>query len=95
MAEEKKSKLWMKSGKLVLKDQAPEYPRDEDALVGWLEKNGMGGYVKITKKSDWAALKKVLKENGESMVTEDGEIVPGIRVEHRLPKFTATPKKEK
>ena len=48
--------------------------------------------VKVKKTSNWAELKKVLKDNGETMVTEDGEIVPGITVEHRLPKFSVTVK---
>lgn len=80
------------SGKLVLKNQGPEFERDEDALVKWLEESGLDDLVKVKKTSNWAELKKTLKEapDGRSMMTEDGEIVPGITVEQRTPKFTVT-----
>ena len=48
--------------------------------------------MKVKKTSNWAELKKTLKEapDGRSMMTEDGEIVPGIKVEQRVPKFSVT-----
>ena len=84
-------------GKLVLKAQAPEYERDEAVLVPWLKKNGLKDLVKVKESANWAELKKTLKESpdGTCMVTADGEIVPGIKVEQRAPKFTATPTDKK
>lgn len=79
------------SGKLVLKQQAPEYTRDDDALVPWLKENGMTEMVKVKESANWAELKKKLKEGPDgTMVTEDGEIVPGVKAEEREPKFTVT-----
>lgn len=80
-------------GKLVLKFQAPEYERDDAALVPWLKKNGMAELVKVKESANWAELKKTLKEgpDGGTMITEYGEIVPGVKVIQREPKFTADP----
>ena len=79
------------SGKLVLKVQEPEYIRDDSALVPWMKQNGMDGMVKVKESANWAELKKQLKEGPDgTMVTEDGEIVPGVKAEHREPKFTVT-----
>lgn len=80
-------------GKLVLKAQAPEYVRDDEKLVPWLKENGKGGFVKIKESANWAELKKTLKESpdGASVMTEDGEIVPGVTVVQMEPKFKAIP----
>lgn len=80
-------------GKLVLKNQGPEYERDEAALVPWLKENGLTDLVKVKESANWAELKKTLREtpDGASMMTEDGEIVPGVKVTQREPKFEAIP----
>lgn len=79
------------SGKLVLKHQEPKYDTKDEELVPWLKAN-RPELVKIKESSDWANLKKELKASpdGLSMVTEDGEIVPGITVTPREDKFTVT-----
>lgn len=72
------------SGKLVLKQQQPKYTPDDDELVPWLEKNQMNQMVKVAKKADWAALKKLveLTPDGKGVMMKDGnEIVPGVKVE--------------
>ena len=50
--------------------------------------------VKTKESADWKELKKELKvaPDGKSMVTADGEIVPGITVIEREPKFTVSVK---
>jgi hypothetical protein len=70
-------------GKLILKQQQPKFETDDDALIPWLEANGMTGLVKIKKSADWATLKKSLNFVGTNAVTVDGEIVPGVKVEQR------------
>ncbi len=81
------SSYQLPGGKLVYKHQAPEFEREDDALIPWLKENGRGGFVKVKESLDWAGLKKTLKvaEGGDApvMVTEDGEIVPGITVTKR------------
>ena len=71
------------NGKLVLKHQQPEYVRDDDELIKWLEENGLQDYVKVKKTVDWDKLKKALVIDGSQMITEDAEIVPGITVNQR------------
>lgn len=80
------------SGKLVLKDQAPKFDTKDDELVPWLKANRMTDMIQVKEEAKWGELKKVLKvaPDGKSMVTEDGEIVPGVTVEQRMPKFSVT-----
>ena len=82
-------------GKLVRKQQAPEYQRDEAALLPWLKQNAPA-LVKVTESADWAALKKqlVIAPDGETVATEDGEIVPGIKAAQRPEVFRVEIKEE-
>ena len=81
------------SGKLVLKHQEPKYDTKDEELVPWLKAN-RPELVKIKESSDWANLKKELKvsPDGVAMVTDSGEIVPGITVTQREDKFSVTMK---
>lgn len=76
------------SCKLVLKAQQPEFNRDEAVLCDYLDKKGRDDLVKITRRADWAALKKTLKvmEDG-TCVDADGEVVEGVQAFSRLPEF--------
>lgn len=74
------------TGKMVLKHQAPEYERKDDELLPWLEKN-LPEMVKVKKEPNWAELKKAVKVVGDSVVTKDGEVVPGVKVTEREDKF--------
>lgn len=75
------------SGKLKLKYPNPKYVRDEDKLVKWLEDTGQQDLIKIKKTGDWAELKKVTTTVGENVITEDGEVVEGVRAEAQQPVF--------
>lgn len=79
------------SGKLVLKAQEPAYELDDNDLLPWLKKS-LPELVKVKETADWANLKKQLKvtPDGKGMFTEYGEVVPGIKVTEREPKFTVT-----
>lgn len=81
------------TGKLILKHQEPEYKPDDEILVPWLEQNNPE-YIKVKKTADWAGLKKTLTLNGDTLITEDGEIVPGIAVTPRPDKFMVDTKKK-
>ena len=76
------------SCKLVLKAQQPEFNRDEAVLCDYLDKKGRDDLVKITRRADWAALKKTLKvmEDG-TCVDADGEVVEGVQAFSRQPEF--------
>ncbi len=82
-------------GKLVRKQQAPEYQRDEAALLPWLKQNAPE-LVKVAETPDWAALRKqiVIAPDGETVATEDGEIIPGIKAIQRPEVFRVETKEE-
>lgn len=76
-------------GKLIRKKQQPKFETDDEALVPWLEENFMGQLVKVRKEADWAGLKKVVNitPDGEHVMTDDGEIIPGVTVTQRPDMF--------
>lgn len=74
------------SGKMILKKQAPEYERKDEELLPWLKQN-RPELVKVTESANWVELKKTVKINGDTVVTEDGEVVPGVKVTEREDKF--------
>ena len=78
------------SGKLVMKMPGPAFDHDDKTLIPWLKKN-WPEYVKIEESVDWKELKKQLKVSGTGMVTEDGEVVPGVKVTPKQPEFHAEP----
>lgn len=83
------------SCKLVLKAQQPEFNRDEAVLCDYLDKKGRDDLVKITRRADWAALKKMLKvmEDG-TCVDADGEVVEGVQAISRQPEFKVEMKED-
>ena len=74
-------------GKLVLKTQNPEYKRDDKTVIEWLKANGQGQFIKTKEELAWADLKGATAAFEGHIVTEDGEIVPGIEVIERDAKF--------
>ena len=82
-------------GKLVRRQQAPEYQRDEAALLPWLKQNAPE-LVKVTETPDWATLRKrlIIATDGETVATEDGEIVPGVKAVQRPEVFRVEMKEE-
>ena len=74
-------------GKLVLKTQNPEYKRDDKAVIAWAKENGFGQYVKVKEELAWQELKDATAVFDGHIVTEDGEVVPGVEVTNREPKF--------
>lgn len=89
--EHKKTKTqesWsIPAGKLMLKKQAPEFKRDDGKVIEWLKQNGGGNYVKTVESLDWANLKKDTTVVGNTIVNDDGEIIPGVEVIEREDKF--------
>ena len=75
------------SGKMVMKRLGPAFDVDDAVLVPWLKENGLEEFVKVKETVNWDALKKTVKVTGDAVVTEDGEIVPGITVTEREPDF--------
>jgi phage host-nuclease inhibitor protein Gam len=76
-------------GKLVLKTQNPEYKRDDKAVIEWAKATkGMEQFVKVKEELAWQELKDATEVFEGHIVTEDGEIVPGIEVVNRDAKFS-------
>lgn len=68
------------TGKLVLKHREPEYEykKNQDETIAWLKKNKGERFIKVKEELDWKALKTTVTVSGNSVCTEDGEIIPGI-----------------
>lgn len=81
-------KYMLPSGKLVLKDQEPDYNRDDKAVIKFLKANGGEKFVKVKEELDWSGLKKTLLIAGETAANEDGIPIPGIKVIERDRAFT-------
>ena len=78
------------SGKLILKRQAPEFVRDDKAMVEWAESSAPD-YIKVSKSVNWSDLKKATTLDGETVVyTETGEVVPGVVAKAREDVFEVT-----
>ena len=74
-------------GKLILRTQNPEYKRDDKKVIEWLKKNNGNQFVKTKEELDWAGLKAATGTFEGNIVTEDGEVIPGIEVINREAKF--------
>ena len=74
-------------GKLVMKTQNPEFKRDDNTVIDWLVANGMARFVKTKAELDWSGLKDATAVFEGHIVTDDGEIIPGIEVVDREAKF--------
>ena len=77
----------LKDGKLIWKVQNPEFKRDDKTVIAWLKDNHGGQFVKTKEELDWAGLKAATGVFDGNVVDENGEIIPGIVVEAREPKF--------
>jgi len=76
-------------GKLKMRAQQPEFIRDNDKLLSWLKQSNKTDYIVVKESPDWAQLKKTLQVAGNALVdTETGEVVEGVEVVEREPKFS-------
>lgn len=75
------------SGTLRRKFLSPEIKRDEGKIIEWLKERNMKEYVKTKETLDWAELKKKIRIQGQYVVDENGEIIDGVEVIERPPKF--------
>ena len=74
------------TGKLILKKQGPTYDRNNAELLPWLKAN-RPDLVKVEESPNWAELKKTVTVVGDSVVTADGEVVPGVKVTEQDDEF--------
>ena len=66
------------SGTVGFRAQEPEFEKNDDKLVAWLEENGKRKFVRVKKQTDWTEFKKQLVDVMEdgTCVTQDGELIP-------------------
>lgn len=79
-------KYRLPDGTLSIKKQEPEFVRDDNALMKWLEAHG-GAFIKTTKAPEWGEFKKHCKVQGGVLVDKNGEIVDGVQVIAREERF--------
>jgi len=78
------------AGKLVLKQQAPEFVRDDKVMTEWA-KASAPSFIKVVESVNWADLKKQTTVKGEAVVfTDTGEVVPGVVAKAREDVFEVT-----
>jgi len=74
-------------GRVGLRKQHPEYIRDNDQLLTWLQAN-RPELVKVKTEPDWAAVKAAATVLGDIMADPDtGEVIEGIRIVERPDKL--------
>lgn len=78
------------SGKIFMKAQQPKYIRDEEEMTAWAKEN-RPELVKttVTETTDWNTLKKstTTLDDGSVVDALTGEVIPGVKAEHRDPEF--------
>lgn len=86
--EGKKSKtLKLPNGSCSFKKGTTTYVKNEEVLLPFVKENAPQ-FVKTKESVDWAELKKFFHNaDGGKMVTDDGEIVPGVTWEQKEESF--------
>ena len=75
-------------GDLVLKQQQPEYKRDNLALLESVRGLGLQDCIVTKEEVVWSELKSRCKAAGDHLVlAESGEVIEGVQVIEREPKF--------
>lgn len=75
------------SGRLEARKAQPEFQRDVETMLPWVEQN-RPEYIVVKKDINWSGLKKILKyRNGTGIDPDTGEVVPGLTVIDRGTNF--------
>lgn len=90
LAEDERAKtVKLPHGALKCRAQQPWYVRDEDELLRWAEATDPENLVQVKKSVKWSEIKQYGKAVGEQLFDPaTGEVIPGVTVIHREPKFT-------
>lgn len=88
-----RARMSLPNGYLTLKHKGPSYKVTSDAaMVAWLKKSGKTDLVQVTEKAKWGELKPATTllqtdEGWEVVLSETGEIVPGIEAKAQPDEF--------
>jgi len=89
------SKYELPSATLIRKQQQPQYDRDNDVLLAYLDANKRDDLIRIKREPAWDEIKKRSTVQGETLVdTETGEIISGVSVTERPDVFDVKIKEE-
>jgi len=79
-------------GTMCIRKQQPQFKRDDELLLKWLDNVGKEEYIKVKRSPLWGELKKICKVAGNKLVDIDtGEVVEGVEVIEREPRFSISP----
>lgn len=74
-------------GKLTVRQQQPQYQRDDDVLLEWAKATSPE-LVVVSESPNWIEIKQYGKAvGGQFFDPATGEVIPGVTVIHREPKF--------
>ena len=75
------AKYELPSATLIRKQHQPQYERDNDVLLDYLDGNRRSDLIRIKREPAWDEIKQTATVQGEALVDADtGEIIPGVRV---------------
>ena len=75
------AKYDLPSATLIRKQQQPQFDRDNDALLAFLDGSKRNDLVRVKREPAWDEIKKVFAVQGETMIDpETGEVVAGVKV---------------
>jgi hypothetical protein len=77
LAGQKKRSLKLPSGTIGLRSLPVQFEKDDDVLLEWVKAN-LPGYVAVKESVVWGELKKTVTVVDGKVLTEDGEIIPGV-----------------
>jgi phage host-nuclease inhibitor protein Gam len=82
-ADPKAKTIKLPSGILQLRQQQPNFIRNDEALLAWCKTN-RPEFVAVKESPAWAEIKKIVVVSPDGqVVTQDGEIVAGVVAEER------------
>ena len=82
------------SGKLVRKQQEPEYERNDAEVIEWLKAHNGETFIKTKEVLDWGTLKGTLTVLGDTVADVNGKVIPCIKATERPDVFKVELKKE-
>ncbi|WP_317423192.1 host-nuclease inhibitor Gam family protein [uncultured Acidaminococcus sp.] len=82
----KRKSVSLPSGKFGYRKQPPKITHDDTILLAFAKETAPQ-FVKVKESVDWANLKKGCTVDGDHLISQDGEIIPGVTVEQHPDKF--------
>lgn len=88
----RKRSIKLPNGSIGFRSAQPKFVRDELVPLAWAKVN-IPDVVATSEQVAWSELKKRLIVRNYAAVSEDGEIIPGVRVEQQGQSFYVNPER--